>query len=220
MYSPIEQIDRTGDRRPAGRLHVAERMNRRRQEIAVAAPAGAEARAEVGQAAARTRAQQQLGRSERSAGDDDARRGERFRMQRAAGRSRPRQLRSRRRTPGCSRTRCSGRISRALLLRDREVVEVERVACLDGTADVAQAEVHAGALLDPVQVLLVLRRARDRGSPAGRSANRCRSEPRGRAAGIDVCQPALSAASCISFVRSGHCASGTCFTSIMRPTSA
>ena len=49
----IEQIDGCRNRRTVRRVDVAQRMNRRREEVAVAAPAHSEARADVAQSAAR-----------------------------------------------------------------------------------------------------------------------------------------------------------------------
>ena len=49
-------------------------------------------------------------------------------------------------------TRCSGRTSAPLPLGERQVVAVERVLGVDLAADVAVADVHAGALLDAVRI--------------------------------------------------------------------
>ena len=120
-----------------------------------------------------------------------------------------------------SRTRCSGRIRAPFCFATGEVVEVERVARVDRAADVALAEVHARALLDAVQVRARLRPLRvvvrvGLAVASSSSSNRTASSSgRNR-----FCQPRPWRRSCISFVRSGHCAGGTRFTSIIRPTSA
>ena len=59
---------------------------------------------------------------------------------------------SRRRAGSMLVTRWSGRTSAPLLLRERQVVAVERVLGVDVAADVAVAEMHAGALLDAVRI--------------------------------------------------------------------
>ena len=67
----VEQVDRRGDRRTARRFHLAHRMERRRQEVAVAAPVAAKERADVRQAAMHVAAlQQKLGRPQRARGEN------------------------------------------------------------------------------------------------------------------------------------------------------
>ena len=109
MNSPIEQIDGCRNRRTVRRVDVAERMNRRREEVAVAAPAHAEPRADVPQSAARASLQHELRRSNGPGRDDDPRARERLGLQRGGRDLVGDHFDSRRDAARMSRTMCSGR---------------------------------------------------------------------------------------------------------------
>ena len=91
---------------------------------------------------------------------------------------------------------------RAMLLRPGEVVAVERVLCVDVAADVAVAQMDAGALLDALGVDERLALGQRCAGRPGRRSSPDRTRPPARAAGTGRPRRSLRRPSFISFMRS------------------
>ena len=148
----IQEIDGAGDGWPLGGLHLAGGVERRRQEIAVAAPVVAEPSAHIGQRARHVAAaQQHLGRGHRSRGKHHQ-----ARLRGAWDPAPPLEAIVADLVAASGRLDVGDEVQRphvgALALGERQVVAVERVPGVDLAADVAIAEMHAGALLHALRI--------------------------------------------------------------------
>ena len=148
----VEEVDGAGDGRPLGRLHPARGVERGRQEVAVAAPAVAEARAQLRQGARHIPTMQhQLGGAHRSRRYDHQPGGRGAGLAAALVEVVEADL-----VAALGRLdaghQMQGADLRLVALGDGEVVAIQRVARLHVAADVAVAQMHAGALLDAVLV--------------------------------------------------------------------